>query len=137
VNVEHPLEPLVAHLVNRRVERVAGVVDEDVDLAPLVDHLLDELIGDAGPGQITLEYERLAGDLGGGLLGDVAVEIVDQHLRALLGEEFRGRAADAAGRAGHDRDLAVEDCHVSCLSFVCGSVGMMSAAKGSRRAGSG
>ncbi len=118
MDVEHPLEPVVAHLVDRRVERVAGVVDEDVDLAPLVDHLLDELVGHARLGQIAGEHERVAVDLGGRLLGDVAVEVVDQHLGALLGEQLRGRASDAACRAGDDRDLAVENCHIACLSFV-------------------
>jgi len=70
--------------------------------------VVHELIGHAGLRQITPEHERLAGDLGGGLLGDVAVEIVDQHLRPLAHEPFRGGAADAASRAGDDRALAVK-----------------------------
>ena len=47
-----------------------------------------------------------------GLLGDVAVEVVDQDLRALLGEQLGRRAPDPARRAGDDRHLAVEDCHL-------------------------
>ncbi len=112
VDVDHLLKPLVAHLVDRRVERVAGVVDQDVDLAPLVDHLLDELVGDALLGQVSREHQRLAGDLRRGLLGDVAVDVVDQDLRALLGEQLGGGASDPAGRAGDDRHLVVENCHV-------------------------
>ena len=42
---EHLLPPVVAHLVDRRVERVARVVDDDVDLAEGVDRGLDELVG--------------------------------------------------------------------------------------------
>ena len=37
VDVEHRLELLVGHLVDDAVPGVAGVVDEDVDLAELVD----------------------------------------------------------------------------------------------------
>ena len=37
VDVEHRLEVLVGHLVHGRVDRVAGVVDDDVDLAERVD----------------------------------------------------------------------------------------------------
>ena len=53
----------------------------------------------------------------GGLLGDVLVEVVDDDLRALLGEQLGGRAADAARRAGDDRDLVVEDSHVPFRSL--------------------
>ena len=49
VDVEHPLEPVVAHLVDGRVERVAGVVDDDVELAPGVDRGLDELVRRVAP----------------------------------------------------------------------------------------
>ena len=86
-------------------------------LPPLVDHLLDELVGDARLGQVTAEHQRVAVDLRRGLLGDVAVEVVDQDLGALRGEELGRRAADAARGAGDDRDLAVEDCHL-VLPFV-------------------
>ena len=66
----------------------------------------DELVGGAGLGQIAGEDGRLAVDLAGGLLGDVAVEVVDQDLGALFGEQLRGGAADPACRAGDDRRLA-------------------------------
>ena len=116
MDVDHLLELLVGHLVDRRVDRVAGVVDQDVDLAPLVDDLLDELVADAGRRQVAAEHQRVAGDLRGRLLGDVRVEVVDEHLGALLGEQLRRRAADAAGRSGDDRHLAVEDSHM-CFSW--------------------
>jgi hypothetical protein len=85
VDVEHRLELLVGHLVDRAVPGVARVVDDDVDLPELVDGLLDELIGDVLLGQVAGEDSRLALDLGRCLLGDVAVEVVDQDLGALLG----------------------------------------------------
>ena len=49
VDVEHPLVRVVGHLVDRRVDRVAGVVDDDVDLAPGVDRRLDQRVGRARP----------------------------------------------------------------------------------------
>ena len=55
-----------------------------------------------------------------GLLGDVAVEVVDQDLRALLGEQLGRGAADAARRAGDDRRLAVEYSHSCFSSFELG-----------------
>jgi hypothetical protein len=36
-------------------------------------------------------------------LGDVAVEVVDENLRALLREQLGGRAPDAARRSRDDR----------------------------------
>ena len=47
MDVEHRLELLVGHLVDRRVDRVAGVVDDDVDPAEGVDRALHELLGRA------------------------------------------------------------------------------------------
>src|SRR3712207_3541219 len=70
VDVEHPLEPVVAHLVDGRVERVAGVVDDDVDAAPGVDGGLDELVRRALLRQVAAEDGRLALDLAGCLLRD-------------------------------------------------------------------
>src|SRR5271154_5771812 len=44
VDVEHRLEVLVGELVDRAVDRVAGVVDDDVDLAERVHRLLHKLV---------------------------------------------------------------------------------------------
>jgi hypothetical protein len=116
VDVEHRLELLVAHLVDRAVPRVARVVDHDVELAELVDRLLDQLVADAFLGQVAAEDRGLALDLAGGLLGDVAVQVVDQDARAVLGQQLGRRPADAARRSGDDRRLAVKYSH-ECLSF--------------------
>ena len=41
----------------------------------------------------------------------LAMGLALYDVRALLGEQLRRRAADAAGRSGDDRHLAVEDSH--------------------------
>ena len=57
---------------------------------------LHELVGHAGLGEVAGEHRVLARDLLSGLLCDVAVEIVDEHLRAVRGEQLCGGAPDAA-----------------------------------------
>jgi hypothetical protein len=113
VDVEHRLELLVRHPVHDPVPGVAGVVDDDVDPSKGLDRGPDQLLGDVGLGQIAGEDRRLAVDLAGRLLGDIAVDVVDQHLRALAHEQLRGRPADPARRAGHDRRLAVKKSHLA------------------------
>jgi hypothetical protein len=108
VDVEHRLELLVGHVVDDSVPGVAGVVDEDVDLPERVDGLLHDVVAGAGLGQVARHGDGLAADLRRRLLGDVAVDVVDRDLGALGGEELRRRAADAAGRPGDDRRLAVK-----------------------------
>jgi hypothetical protein len=68
----------------------------------------DQLLRNAGLGQIAGEDSGLALDLPGRLLGHVPVDVVDQHLGALADEQLRRRPADAPGRAGDDRGLAVK-----------------------------
>jgi hypothetical protein len=60
VDVEHRLELVVGHLVSHAVPGVAGVVDDDVDLAELVDGLLDQLVGHALLGEVAAEHGSLA-----------------------------------------------------------------------------
>src|SRR5215216_5444917 len=113
VDVEHALERVVAHLVDRGVDRVAGVVDDDVDLAPRVDRGLHERVRGARLRQVARVDDGLARDLGGRLLGDVAVEVVDHDVRAVLAQQLGRRPADAARRSGDDRHLVVEYAHGS------------------------
>jgi hypothetical protein len=115
VDVQHALEPVVAHPVDRRVERVAGVVDDDVDLAPRVDRRLHESVGRALGREVARVDGRLAVDGIRRLLGDVAVEVVEDDLRAVLAEQLGGRPADPPGAPGDDRDLVVQDCHARLL----------------------
>ena len=96
VDVEHRLELLVSHLVGNAVARVAGVVDDDVELPELVDGLLDELVGHALLGQVAAEDGGLAGDLGRRLLRDVRVEVVDQDAGSVLREQLGRCPADAS-----------------------------------------
>jgi hypothetical protein len=97
--------------VQRRVQRVAGVVDDDVELAERVDRRRDERLRHARLGQVAAVHRRLARDLVSDLRREVRVQVVDHDLRAVLGQQLSGGAADPARRAGHDRDLPVEDSH--------------------------
>ena len=72
--------------------------------------------GTPGFVEVAGEHRGLARDLPGRLLGDVAVEVVDDDLRALRDEQLRGGAPDPACRTGHDRRLAVEYSHSRCVS---------------------
>ena len=120
VDLEHRLELLVAHLVDDSVPGVAGVVDDRVDRAERLDRGLDELVAGSLGGQVAAEDGGLAVDLARGLLGDVAVDVVDQDLGALGDEQLSRRPADPARRARDDRRLAVEKSHVEFQSPVFG-----------------
>ena len=99
----------------------AGVVDQDVEAAEGVDRLLHHRrrlleVGDVGAVGHRLAAERLdlghhlVGHLGGGALtGAGGAEVVDDDLRALAGQLEGVRAADAAARAGDDRDASFAD----------------------------
>ena len=111
VDVQHRLELLVGGPVGDPVPGVARVVDADVDAAEGIDRGGDQLVAGAVGGQVTREDRGLAADLRSRLFGDVPVEVVDQHLRALRRHQLGGRAADPAGRPGHDRGFAVQKSH--------------------------
>jgi hypothetical protein len=92
-----------------------GVVDEDVDLAELLDGAVDErgrarLGCDVVPVGDTADRGRdVRGYAGvGARTVDRAAQIVDDDGRASLREQFRVRAADTASGAGDDRDAPVE-----------------------------
>ena len=121
VDVEHLLKPVVAHLVDGRVQRVARVVDDDVDLAPGVEGRLDERLGRALRGQVSGVHRGLARDGVRRLLRGVTVEVVDDDLGAVLGQQLRRCLADAARAAGDDRHLVVEDSHARLLVGLSGS----------------
>ena len=70
------------------------------------------MFGDAVDGVVGGDVERQRGtaDLGGGLgqrLGG-GLDVDGHHLGTVAGEHLGDRRADAAGRAGHHRDLAVQ-----------------------------
>ena len=89
VDVDHPLRGQVV-LVDEAAERHdPGVVDEHVERAePLLD-LVEKALERVAAGDVELERERLAAELGGGLLGELAVEVADRDLRALGGSAPR------------------------------------------------
>ena len=103
------------------VERVTGVVDDDVDLAPSVNGCLNQLGRRCRVGQVTSEDNRLAAKLRSRLLRDVAVEIVDQNLRAMLDQDLRRCPADASCAAGDNCHLVVKNAHVH---FLLKSIGL-------------
>ena len=89
---------------------LAGIVDEDVDAAELGHHLLDRAIAEVLVAEIAGDGDRLA-PLG---LDDplrlrrvvMLAQIEDGDVGALAREQGGDRAADAAVRAGDQRDLA-------------------------------
>ena len=44
MNINHALKCVIAHFVDRRVKRVAGIVDDNVNFPPAVNRGLDELL---------------------------------------------------------------------------------------------
>ncbi len=103
-----------------------GVGDEDVELAVLLDERVDRRLGRLRVGDVE------AGDLGLAPLGldrvgdlargGLALDVVDDDGRPLLGERLAARAADAARAARDQRDLPVESehggryCHASAAA---------------------
>jgi hypothetical protein len=113
----HPLEHFVGQLFERAVMRVdRGVADEDVDAAPCLARLGDEilqlrLVGDPrGDGD---RFATLGADRRRHLLAGCGVAGRDHHPPAGFGKRLGDRAADAAARAGNNRDFAgqVEELH--------------------------
>ncbi|KAI3480794.1 hypothetical protein L1887_57061 [Cichorium endivia] len=111
VAVEHELEGGVVGGVGHLVGGEAGVVDNDVELAPLVDGGLDDalakvLVHDvAGVGD-----GRATGldDLGGNIGCLLSVQVRDDDVGAVASEELGGGRSDTLASTGDDGDLALE-----------------------------
>ena len=108
---------VAAHLASR-----AGVVECDIKPAEFFHREFDERFRMGFVGDVA--GQRLRGAAGFGDLGDQRVEFrlaprCDDDACALLGKQFRGRAADARTRAGDDGDFSDEAEHHSIL-FDCG-----------------
>ena len=107
VDRDHPV-PLLERRVDRRAEQHhAGVVDQRVEAAELGDRPLHQDLGLLLRGHVGLDRERLAatvGDRCGQLIEPIRAARSDRDRGALLGERHRGRFADPARRAGHQRD---------------------------------
>ena len=112
IDGQHPAPGGVVHLHEALVRRDAGVVDEDVDVPELLQHVLRHPIGIGVIGHVGLGEHDSAAQLldlvrhaaGGGLAGDV----VDGDVGALLGERERDGASDAAGASGDERGASFE-----------------------------
>ena len=96
-------------VLQRRLAQQAGVVDEDVEAAPLLGDAVERALDGEGVGDVGRERQRLAAREADLLrrLGDrgwVAVE--DRDEGAGTCERARRRGADAAAGAGHDGDAA-------------------------------
>ena len=127
VDVDHRVPLGLVHVEAHLVAQDAGVVDEDVEPAEGVDGLADHALGavprrDAvavGFGPAT-RGDDLVDDLlrrcrVGPFAARAAAEVVHHHRRTFGREQQRVPAADAAPRAGDDRNLAVEEPHVHLL----------------------
>ena len=83
---------------------LAGVVDEDVEPAQLVDRLLDRAFAERLVADIAGDGDRLAALLLDDVLGELGVlmfaKIEDSDVRALTRKQSRHCAADAAVRPG-------------------------------------
>ena len=120
MDVEHGVEQVRLHVVERLVAQDAGVVDDDVDLAEGVDGGLDDGLAALGRGDRVGVGDGLAAggldlvddELGGpGVAAgpvDGAAEVVDDDQRAAWRRAERVLPAEAAARARDDRHLAVE-----------------------------
>ena len=111
VSTSGPTAPMIPALLNMQSSRpqvVDGQRDGRRDLI-LVGHVGGDEAGD------------VAELLGGGLAG-LDLDVGDDDPSALVDEALRGGPADAARRAGDDRDLSVQTtCHALSPVLMAGS----------------
>jgi hypothetical protein len=125
----------LVHLAQGLVAQDAGVVDQDVHLAEGVEGLLEDPLPALDGGDVVVARgghaagvaDLLRHGVGHRLAFAAAIsgpaQVVHQHLRALGGQRQRVLAPDAAPRAGHDRNLAVQQTHAVVLRPPRGSPG--------------
>ncbi len=123
VHVQHQPEIFQGALGETLVTQDAGVVDQDIDPAPLVhgllDHGLDLVVGDIGAvgDGLATGCTNLGDHIVGVLQFAARVrKIVNQYFRAAFGECQRVAAAEPAACAGNDGYLAIHsDSHIYSL----------------------
>ena len=90
---------------------LTGIVDEDIEPAELVDGLLDRAIAEVLVADVTGDEDRFAAFLLDDLLRLLRVvmlaKIENRYVGALAREERSDGAADAAVRAGDQRNLVL------------------------------
>ncbi len=111
---------LFAHVEDHAVAQDAGVVDDDVELAEVVDRAIDDSFGSLEVGDALEVGDRLAAGgsdfldhvlrRGARLPGavEVTAEVIHDHLGAVLGQQQRLFAPDAAAGAGDYRNFACQ-----------------------------
>ena len=123
VHLDDRVEFLLGHVEAHLVAEDPGVADEHVEATEGLDRLVDHPLGAAparavvvvrgrvATGRLDLVDDLLCRRLVGPLTCSRAAEVVHDDLRALLREEQRLGAPDAAAGAGDHGDLAVEETH--------------------------
>ncbi len=117
VDVDHALGGAVV-LVDELAQRHdSRVVDEHVERAEALFDLVEEALEGVAKGDIELERERVAAELGRRLLGQLAVEVADRDLGALAHQRLSGGLADPPCAAGDRHYLAVQRTRLPCHRF--------------------
>ena len=114
VHIEDGVPLFVGHLLDHRVPGVAGVVDDDVQAAEVVDRGGDEAfaevgVGDAADAGYGLPARGL--DRGDCFLGWFGVEVIDNDPRTLAGQLQRDLTPDPSAGAGDNGDLPIKSSH--------------------------
>jgi hypothetical protein len=110
---------ILADILDRHEFIDAGVVDEDIEAAVVLDRRVDHALRSRAGGDVAADGDRVAA--GRGNRGDHRVRtrlagcIVDDDGRAFGGERLGDGGSDALGRSGDDGHLAVELAHVRLL----------------------
>ena len=74
MNVQHGLPLLITHIVNGAVPNIAGIIDDNVEAAELLDREINQRVAAVAFGQVGAKY-RGACYLIGGLLSFFGVQI--------------------------------------------------------------
>ena len=126
VDPDHRVPLLLGGVHQHPVAHEAGVVDQDVEPAELVDRLLHHRRGLLEVGHVGAVRHRPAArrldrgdDLVGrrlprALAGERDAVVVDHDGRAVRGQLERVRPADAAARSGDDRDATLQQSSHWC-----------------------
>jgi hypothetical protein len=102
VHVEDALPLLVGHVQERPNVGDPGVRDHDVQVPRVLDAGADRTLHVGAAAHVAADGERILAQPGGGLPGQVGVQ-VHQHDPGLARDEVLGdRGADSLGGAGHD-----------------------------------
>nr|BFF11465.1 hypothetical protein GCM10025699_27680 [Microbacterium flavescens] len=95
-----------------RLHAAGGVEHEDVEAAECAGDLVEHRLNRFRIGEVCADHEHLDAEraqLGGELLGARSlVAVIDDDVRARLGEIAHGVGSDTARRAGHECGLAAQ-----------------------------